>query len=214
VFLDKDGKRIESYPLNGRSDRDVRQMFDRILGAHGLDVAVLDKVAPYEIPAHPIAKGAAYDVGKISGFAGELAGRFGEAHSALDRIRQRMTERSFSASPVRGWPHHFDIATLISLDAGSGEHGRSVNAGLSPGDKYYDEPYFYVSPYPYPAPAALPPLSGLGHWHRRDFTAAVVTMFERIDGGNQKAATKAFLDEAVGAAMKALDRSPNQNVQP
>ncbi|HLL28104.1 MAG TPA: hypothetical protein VKT73_10740 [Xanthobacteraceae bacterium] len=208
VFLGKDGAPIKSssYPLDGRTDKDVRQWLGKELGARGMDAATLDKIAPYEIPAHAIAKGAAYDVRKAGGSLGELEGWFAAAHSALEKIRRQMSKRSLSASPVRGWPHHFDIATLISLDAGGGEHGRSVNAGLSPGDEYYNEPYYYVSPYPHPAPATLPSLSGIGHWHTKDFTAAIATMFEIADGKNKniEAAADDFLQEAVDKSIKIL----------
>jgi hypothetical protein len=205
VFLGKDGKRTESYPLGGHTDKDVREMLGRELGKRGLDVRALDKIAPYEIPPHAIAEGAPYELLKVSGFLGELARWFSDAHAALDKIRRDMTARSLSASPVRCWPHHFDIATLISLDEGGGEHGRSVNAGLSPGDEHYDEPYYYVSPHPYPAPAALSALrSPLGHWHTRDFTAAIAPASKIVASKERKAETEAFLHEAVEAAIKAL----------
>jgi hypothetical protein len=205
VFLNKAGERTESYPMHGRTDREVRQMLGVELGARGLNAAAVDKVAPYEIPAHAIAAGAAYDVGGVSGFLNDLAYWFAEADSALGKIREQALARSLAASPVRGWPHHFDVATLISLDAGGGEHGRSVNAGLSPGDGYYEEPYYYVSPYPYPEPAALPALrSPLGHWHTRDFTAAIAPASKIVMSKNRAAETEAFLNEAVAAATQAL----------
>jgi hypothetical protein len=56
--------------------------------------------------------------------------------------------------------------------------GRSVGIGLSPGDHYYDEPYFYVSAYPSSAPEALPPWDELGHWHTTEFTSLILTASE------------------------------------
>ena len=40
-----------------------------------------------------------------------------------------------------------------------------IGVGLSPGDTYYAEPYWYVSPYPYPGLEDLPVLDGSGFWH-------------------------------------------------
>jgi len=57
-----------------------------------------------------------------------------------------------------------------------------MSAPASPGDEYYDEPYFYVSDYPEPDPAALPSLPTLGHWHLRDFVAAVATAHKIVGG--------------------------------
>jgi hypothetical protein len=44
--------------------------------------------------------------------------------------------------------HHFDLATLTTLPARNADATGYVGVGLSPGDEYYDEPYFYVSVYP------------------------------------------------------------------
>src|SRR5436190_696696 len=110
VFLNKAGERTSSYPLNGHSDRDIRQWLDEQLGARGMEARLLDQTSPYEIPAHAIAKGAPYSVPEISGCLHELADWFANAQSALDGIRQQMIGRSRSASPMRCWPHHFDLA--------------------------------------------------------------------------------------------------------
>ena len=103
---------------------------------------------PYAIDPDPIAGGAAYDVSGEQDALRELAAWFGNADRSLGLIRSQMIGRKHAASPVRCWPHHFDLATLISLDEAGGENARSVNAGFSPGDEHYQEPYFYVSPYP------------------------------------------------------------------
>jgi hypothetical protein len=96
------------------------------------------------------------------------------------------------------------MATLTLLGAGSAEHARSVNAGFSPGDEHYDEPYFYVSPYPYPDPAELPPLPALGHWHVEGFTAAIAPASRILEAKDHQTAAEAFLAAAVAAAMTAL----------
>jgi hypothetical protein len=204
VFLNKEGKQTSSYPLNGRSDKDLRRWLDEQFAARGMQARLLDKTSPYEIPAHAIAKGAPYGVVEIASSLHELAGWFADAHSVLDAIRKQMTGRSFLVSPVRCWPHHFDLATLISLDEAAGEHGRSVNVGLSPGDEYYDEPYYYVTPYPHPHPAALPSLPKLGHWHTRDFTAAIAPASRIVKAKDRKTETDDFLRAAVGSAIKIL----------
>ena len=60
-----------------------------------------------------------------------------------------MAEERADGSPVRCWPHHFDIATLLTIAP-----GQTIGVGLEPGDGYYDEPYWYVNQYP--APSATP----------------------------------------------------------
>jgi len=194
-----------AFALGRRSDADARYWLGEELGARGLDARRLDLPSPYEMPAHDIAGGAAYGAGELRDARAELAAWFANAHAVLGRMRDRMIARGRAASPVRCWPHHFDIAALTVLDrGGSAEHARSVNAGLSPGDEHYDEPYFYVSPYPYPEATKLPPLPRPGHWHVRGFTAAIVTASRIAGAKDQQAQAEAFLHGAVDAALAAL----------
>jgi hypothetical protein len=194
----------QSFALDGRTDADTRRWLGERLGAHGLDARVLDAKAPYEIPARAAAHGAAYDVAGLADALTELAACFAVAHRSLGRVRDQLSARGLASSPVRTWPHHFDMATLTLLEAGHAEHARSVNAGLSPGDEHYEEPYFYVSPYPYPDPAKLPPLPAPGHWHTSGFTAAVAPASRILAVADREAGAEAFLDTAVAAAIAAL----------
>ncbi len=194
----------EQLRLHGRPNADARAWLGQHLRARGLDDGALDAPLPYEIPAHAIAKGAAYREVELKDALGELAAWFANAELSLGRIRAHHAAKKLRVSPVRCWPHHFDLATLISLDAGGGKHARSVNAGLSPGDESYHEPYFYVSPYPYPEAAKLPKLSKLGHWHTQGFTAAVAPASRIIASAKRQAETEAFLQEAVEGAIKVL----------
>jgi len=195
--------RVQSFPLDGRSDAQARQWLGEQLGALGLDAHALDAPSSYEIPPHAIAQGAAYDAAGLKDALAELAAWFANADCSLGRVHGQMTGRKLAASSVRCWPHHFDLATLITLSARKPEPGY-VGAGLSPGDGYYDEPYFYVSVYPQPDHAALPILPKLGHWHTHEFTAAVVPAHKIIAAGNPMAETDDFLQAAVDSAIKLL----------
>jgi len=143
-----------------------------------------------------VAFGAAQDLG--SGV------RFGNAALSFASIQTLLIERGCSSSPVRCWPHHFDIASLTTLPAQNAGSAKYIGAGLSPGDEYYDEPYFYVSVYPKPDPRLLPTLPMLGHWHERDFVAAVATASRILKAKNQEVETDNFLSAAVGEAFKVL----------
>jgi hypothetical protein len=48
-----------------------------------------------------------------------------------------------TASEVRLWPEHFDIA----IEMGDEASGRRANYGFSPGDEQHAEPYAYVGPW-------------------------------------------------------------------
>jgi len=198
------GARVQSFSLNGRADALVRQWLGEQLNARGFDAQALDTPSPYEIPAHAVAEGKPYDPAGLADALAELAAWFGNAALSLASIQTLLIERGCSSSPVRCWPHHFDIATLTTLPVQSADSAKFIGAGLSPGDEYYDEPYFYVSVYPEPDPQLLPTLPMLGHWHERDFVAAVATAPRILKAENQEAETDGFLKAAVGAAFKVL----------
>jgi hypothetical protein len=190
--------------LPTRKDSDAHAWLGGQLQDLSLNPAKLDAPSPWEMPAHPVGDGAPYEGAPLAAARTELAAWFANADRSLGRVRSDYVARQLTVSPVRCWPHHFDIAALIALEGGDPEHARSVNAGLSPGDGSYDEPYFYVSPWPYPDTKKLPPLPSPGHWHTEGFLAAVAPATQIASTADQQEAVDDFLDTAVAAAIKAL----------
>jgi len=190
--------------LTGRTDAEARAWLGEQIRLLKLDPAALDAPSPWEMPPHPLAGGAAYHTTALAPAHTELASWFADANRSLERLRAQYVAKVPSVSPVRCWPHHFDMATLILLEGGDPEHARSVNAGLSPGDGSYGEPYFYVSPWPYPDTAKLPPLPAPGHWHTQGFLAALSPASRILATAAPEPAAEGFLEAAVAAAVKVL----------
>jgi hypothetical protein len=193
---------VQSLSLDGCREAQARWWLGEQLAARGLDAHALDAPSPYVMPAHTVSHGAVYGPTGLTDALAELAAWFGNAGLSLGSIQGQMMERKLAASPVRCWPHHFDLATLITLPARNAGATEYIGVGLSPGDEYYDEPYFYVSVNPEPDPAALPSLPILGHWHLRDFTAAVATSHKITAAKNQQVETDDFLLAAVDGTIK------------
>jgi hypothetical protein len=150
-----------------------------------------------ELPDHAVGHGAAFAVHDAAAFA-ELARWYTNA----DAVLQAIAERTKGASPVRCWPHHFDIATLTTLDRRSGNgSARTIGIGMSPGDAGCPEPYWYVTPWPHANVHRLPPLDGDGEWHQTGWFGAVLTGSKiiRRAANAQAALVNAFLDSAVEA---------------
>ncbi|HEY4848399.1 MAG TPA: DUF5996 family protein [Methylocella sp.] len=198
---DKRTARIQSFSLNGRTDAQARQWLGEQLGARGLDTHALDAPSPYEMPAHAVTQGAAYGAADLADPLVELAAWFANAEFSLVRVQRQIIQRKLVATDVRCWPHHFDLATLASFPARDSD---AIGAGFSPGDAYYDEPYFYVSVNPQPDSAALPRLPKLGHWHTHEFTAAIAPAHQIVAANNQEAAAHEFLTAAIDVAIKIL----------
>jgi hypothetical protein len=184
------GQRI---PLDGSSIGQVESTLRSALAATGLDGRRLTMQRHFELPTHRVAGGLAFDTSRSDEFA-ELATWFGNAAVVLGDLKTRI-----GSSDVRCWPHHFDIATLATIAP-----GRTVGAGLSPGDEKYPEPYFYVNAYPAPASTdSLPELAGEGSWNTDGWVGAVLPG-SRLDPdpGSQGSQVKAFLDSAVEACTQ------------
>ena len=143
----------------------------------------------FEIRAHPVGSGAPYSAD--AQHLEQLAGWFGNAAQVLDAVRGDL-----DGSPVRCWPHHFDIATLLTV-----RDSASVGVGMEPGDGYYDEPYFYVNASPQPSREALTAsLEGGGQWHTHEWIGAVLPA-SRVSGraDEQEQQVRSFLHSAVKA---------------
>jgi hypothetical protein len=84
-------------------------------GAHVVEVEGGEEVRRDPIPG--VEEAAAHWLGELFAFGEALLGE-------LD-----------ADEPIRLWPEHFDIATVV---------GRATY-GVSPGDRQHDEPYLYVS---------------------------------------------------------------------
>jgi hypothetical protein len=196
--------RIHSITLNGQSDLQVRQWLGEQFSSLDLDAGALDAAPPYEIPPYAIAQGGLYDDITLADALAELAAWFANAQILLDRIKSQVIGRKLAVSPVCCWPHHFDLATLIALAKRGADTKGYIGVGLSPGDNYYDEPYFYVSVYPKPDPAMLPTLPMFGHWHTHEFMAAVAPAHKILSAMDQKTETDEFLQCSVDVALRLL----------
>jgi hypothetical protein len=191
----------KSLALNGRTEAQARQWLGSELSALGLDPAALDAPSPYEMPAHAIAQGASYEAAGTGQGLTELAAWYSNANLSIGAVGNKMMQGA--TSPLCCWPHHFDLAVLTTLKRGTNPDGY-LGVGLSPGDPYYDEPYFYVSVYPKPDDALLPTLPMIGHWHTHEFVAALSPAHKIVVQDDQQAAAEQFLRHSVAAALEVL----------
>lgn len=126
-------------------------------------------------------------------------------YASANQVLQALTQSEPLASPVRIWPHHFDIATLISIPSGINGEEKTIGVGLSPGDSSYDQPYWYVTPYPYPENINnLPVLDGNGTWHTSHWVGAVLTASQFGEPTTSIEQVKSFVNSAIAACKYML----------
>ncbi len=204
LFLDASGRTLRELPLDGRTLEEAFHWLEKeiadLLG-RPLD-ETLHRSA--DIETHPVGSGAPFSAVDTDAFA-DMAALFGNAHRLLTTV----AGENPGASVVRCWPHHFDIAILISFDPGEpSETARSIGAGLSPGDTKRSAPYFYVTPWPYPSTEKLPDLEGGGIWNTEGWVGAVLDAATLLDGvGDPAHRAERFLASAV-AGCRALLAAP------
>ncbi len=171
LIIDANDAVTGAYPLRGRTLDDGFRFYEeclgRMLARHGEG-----------LPDHEVANGAPFM--PIDDHLATLASMNADAAAILERLRAKHP----SASPVRCWPHHFDIAMLIALP-----EERSIGVGFLGGDANIPQPYWYV--YAWPTPEnTLPPLSA-GRWYAGAWVGAV------LEGQHDVATVERFLDEAI-----------------
>jgi hypothetical protein len=165
---------LDTFELFGRRDSMVGVWLDSALRALGLKPAS-GVTLPYSIHSNAVARGSPYSLsGEFEAFD-ELARWFGAAAELLGDFKTTIASAHADTSPIVCWPHHFDIAMVVSFDADTAQSARSIGIGLSPGDELYDQPYVYISPSPQLNTAQLPELPPPGHWHTQGFVGAVAT---------------------------------------
>lgn len=190
------GEPVLALRLRGRTPGEVRRWLAHALedGARGVPALTWPE---YDLPSRPGGWDAPFEPEPEA--LEILAAWYGNAASVLGPVA-RATE---GASPVRCWPHHFDLATLLALPdtAGRGE-ARYVGLGLSPGDDSLDKPYYYVNGWPPPARERLPALPGPGAWHTEGWVGAVLEAEDIVsvsDPDQQRDRVVAFLADATAA---------------
>lgn len=204
---DRGAGAAQTLTLDGHTDAQVYQWLHQQFDAHGLDASMLDAPAPYEIPMHAIGNGSAYDVRAAAGELANLAAWYANAAVLIEDVRMQAARRCLAVSAPCCWPHHFDLAILTMVPADRSAEVGLIGVGLSPGDEYYEEPYFYVSIYPDPSQSALPSLPTIGGWHTHDFTAAVATAHDILAAQHPAIETSNFLRDAVAASLSLLGQS-------
>ena len=191
MLLDEAGNVIDDHPLDTRSFggamRWVRKSVSA-LTAGGISSEL--RQPSFEIPAHPVGSGERFDLSFAAAFE-ELGRWFGNAASVLSELAKGTPD----AGPVICWPHHLDIATLITL--ASERETQSVGLGLSPGDERHAAPYAYANVWP--APAEAPPYEGEGEWQSGEWVGALLGAKQLVAAGSasaQEALLRGFWESA------------------
>ncbi len=121
---------LDTYELAGRRDSMVGVWLDSALRALGLKAAS-GVTLPYTIPSHAVARGSPYSFSGESEAFDELVRWFDAAADLLDEVRTDYAGTQPEPGAAMCWPHHFDIATLVSVRTSPAARPRARSASGS-----------------------------------------------------------------------------------
>jgi hypothetical protein len=194
---------LTSFALDSKTYDETFNWMAEKISKLGFDSNKLNKNLPYQIPEYPTSKNAPFNHTNSTYFA-ELQNYFFNASFVLEIINKNEQ----NISQVCCWPHHFDTAALITVERNSNpEKSKTIGVGLSPGDESYNEPYFYISPWPYPDHIENLPKLIHGHWHNQGWFGGVLTATEIIRNKNKSEQLKIavnFIEAGIDKLKKLL----------
>ncbi len=193
---------VASLDLDNVTDSDAMSWLDAQLEAAGLAKASGVEL-PYDLP-EDVEAVQSYRSSKHGYTLDVLSEWFDFAAGLLSRFASENAHLTPGPSPVRCWPHHFDVATYVGLEEGDFETARGIGVGMSPGDESYDQPYFYINPWPHLDAADLPALPAPGHWHTQGFVGAIATAEEVISLDDAESGMAAFVQGAFAIGREKL----------
>jgi hypothetical protein len=197
-LVDENVNSISTFDLQGKSHGKIMVWLEEQIALFGLDTSQLVLKLPYELPEHLALVGKPFTIEDLS-IAQELGKYFHNGHLIAEEVKT-----AFNSSEVRCWPHHFDISTQITVNnTGNPDTSSSVTVGLSPGDEEFPEPYFFVSPWPYPPVEELPKLTH-GKWVDEHWVGAVLTASEILEKEDQYKSVRRFISETFATIRKLM----------
>ena len=129
TLLARSGRGDESFSLIGQTEVAVGEWLRDLIRCHNLDYQKLEEPGPYTLPAHGLNSGQVYGVADAKGRE-----EFAKYYRNVTPFLEVVCEAYPQASPVRCWPHFFDIATLLTFDQKGSSKKATIGVGLSPGD--------------------------------------------------------------------------------
>lgn len=189
----EEGKRVtHQLVMDDRSPAEVEAWLLVELLHRDVDRDRLSKDLPYKIPGLMTGDANNYSAEPFANELKEFSRWYANAASVLGQLHEK-----HGSAPILCSPQHIVMETSFPLDKGNG--ARSAKVGLAPGDGYYGEPYFHVTPSPAPDAGDLPAIPEIGQWHTKDFIAAVLPASRVVEDKLSGDDVVAFLDAVLSA---------------
>lgn len=192
-LVDNNIKDMATTEISNKTHNQIMIWLEEQISNLGLKSVDLSMTLPYDLPEYPTQKGE-----KFAPMEVDEAKQLGLYYHNSYVVLNKLTRNYKQVGQPKIWPHHFDQAIAILVkDSGDPETSTYINAGMSPGDEFYDRPYFYVSSWPYPDEAMLKPFDELGIWRCDEWVGAVLLCDELWEKQNQEELVRSFYTHGI-----------------
>lgn len=208
LVLDDENRIREAIPIPGLTIDRLRDWLRHAITRAGGKGDPIEPVSHFEIPDHVVAQGTPFPEIDPLLHLEQARYRF-NANWVLGEITGLYPQR---ASAVRTWPHHFDTASVITLQRDqAGVASKTIGIGLAIPDVQHDEPYFYCNHWQSEGQVSyeqMPELEGSGHWHLDDWKGAVLPASKVVrhrSAEEQQQLVLQFFRSAIRASKQLLE---------
>jgi hypothetical protein len=202
-IIDVQNHPIAEFSWDGKTMAEAFDWHKQEIAKLGADTSQIQsfEIPPDDFPDADFARGAAFDASKDAEIRQEVTNYFANTQILL----QEIALANSGSTPIDIWAHHFDMAIKILLPGEKNGESMSIGIGISPGDFSYNEPYWYVIPWPYLPKENLPALEEESFWHTEDWIGAVLLSSQLTkDTDEQQKQLRKFLDLAITAGKTFL----------
>lgn len=199
-IVNKENATVAEFILIKKNFEETLNWLKEQASALGYDKNKITKKLPYQIPHYKYA-----DNQPFQEFNENLLSEFQNLYANANHVLN-IVKSEYNSSDVLCWPHHFDIATTITVEENSdSSKSKSISLGMSPGDDSYNQPYFYVYPWPYPEDKNNLPEIPVGSWHTENWFGMVLTLNDITSTKeDQFGIVSKFTTSSINAAKKLL----------
>ena len=198
LLVDRKVNTLASFQLEGKTYSQLMIWLEEQIGKFGLDASNLTLNLPYKIPYHPVEEGELFTLRSLRP-ATELSKFYHNTYITLRKIKDR-----YENGDIYIWPNRFDITLEITLkETGDYDTNTRIAFGMSPGDKIFESPYFYVSTWPNVDTEKCDKLSHNAIWMSEEWTGAVL-LSKHVYEGNQQEKLETFFKEAEEQLIRLL----------
>jgi len=195
LYIANHNEVISNMEMQGKTVLEGLQWLKDTLAQLGLNSDQITLDLPYKIKAYDYSQPVTTEPSALL----EFSNLFYNTQDILSKI----TSQYEKASEIRCWPHHFDIATLITVKTDEKEAtSSSIGVGLSPGDEAIQEPYVYVNAWPFIELRKLQthPLPN-GYWNKKGWSGGVLTYSALSSKRNQEQVYVDFVHEVISTLL-------------